>query len=440
MESIFNNKTDCNEALFDFIRRSPTAFHAARAVAEQLEKSGYTRLNEGGQWPLKENGRYFTVRGQSSVIAFRMPGSAGRGFKIAAAHTDFPAFKIKTAPEMRVCDSYVTLNTEKYGGLIHYSWLDRPLGAAGRLVVAKDGALSSVLVDTDCDVALIPSLAIHMNKAVNEEAKFKLQTDMIPLYGMCGDAARFDDLLAEAAGVSREDVLSGDVFLYVRQNQSVWGADGAFISSPRLDNLQGVFSALNGFLLSEAGGAAADVFCAFDNEEVGSMTMQGAASSFLDDTLRRIAQACAVPYAQMLYNSFMVSADNVHALHPNHTESADPVNRPLLNKGVVIKQSAARKYATDAVSEAVVKTIMEKAGVPYQYYVNNSDIPGGSTLGAVATARVGVVCADIGLAQLAMHAAYETAGAADTAHMIRACKAFYGCVFERLSDTQYRVG
>jgi aspartyl aminopeptidase len=340
---------------------------------------------------------------------------------------------------MRVCDSYVTLNTEKYGGLIHYSWLDRPLGAAGRLVVREDGALASVLVDTGRDVALIPSLAIHMNKSVNEEASFKLQSDMLPLFGMCGGDGRLGAMLAEAAGVKAEDIAGGDVFLYVRQNQSVWGEGGAFISSPRLDNLQGVFCALNGFLRAQKNGAQADVFCAFDHEEVGSMTMQGAASSFMDDTLRRIAQESAVPYAQMLYGSVMLSIDNVHALHPNHTQSADPVNRPLLNKGVVIKQSAARKYATDAVSEAVVKAVMENAGVPYQHYANHSDLAGGSTLGAVATARVGVECADIGLAQLAMHSAYESAGSADTAHMIRACTAFYESALERLSDTRYRV-
>jgi aspartyl aminopeptidase len=393
----------------------------------------------GGQWQLEKGGHYFTMRGESSVIAFDMPKSEAYSFKIIAAHTDFPSFKIKTAPEMRVCDSYVTLNTEKYGGLIHYSWLDRPLGAAGRLVVRKDGALISVLADTDRDIALIPSLAIHMNKSVNEEASFKLQSDMLPLFGMCGGAGRFDDMLAEAAGVEKEDIAGAEIFLYVRQNQSVWGESGAFISSPRLDNLQGVFCALNGFLQAEENGAQVNVFCAFDHEEVGSMTMQGAASSFMEDTLRRIAQACAVPYAQMLYGSFMLSADNVHALHPNHTQSADPVNRPLLNNGVVIKQSAARKYATDAVSEAVVKAVMEKAGVPYQYYANNSDIAGGSTLGAVATARVGVECADIGLAQLAMHSAYESAGSADTAYMIRACQVFYESAIERLSDTRCRV-
>jgi aspartyl aminopeptidase len=265
---------------------------------------------------------------------------------------------------MRVCDSYVTLNTEKYGGLIHYSWLDRPLGAAGRLVVRKDGALISVLADTDRDIALIPSLAIHMNKSVNEEASFKTSVRYAPAVR---HVRRRRPLRRHACGsgrVEKEDIAGADIFLYVRQNQSVWGESGAFISSPRLDNLQGVFCALNGFLQAEENGAQVNVFCAFDHEEVGSMTMQGAASSFMEDTLRRIAQACAVPYAQMLYGSFMLSADNVHALHPNHTQSADPVNRPLLNNGVVIKQSAARKYATDAVSEAVVKAVMEKAACP----------------------------------------------------------------------------
>lgn len=428
-----------NEELFSFIRQCPTAFHCARAAVKLLEEAGFQRLSEGGDWKIEKKGRYFTVRNDSSVIAFRIPDFEISCFKITAAHTDFPAFKVKTSPEMRICDSYVTLNTEKYGGLMHYSWLDRPLGAAGRLIVKNGCMLQSVLVDTACDIALIPSLAIHMNKTVNDGAMFKLQTDMIPLFGMCGDSERFDEVLAGAAGVAKEDIAGGDVFLYARQNQSAWGKDGAFISSPRLDNLQGVFCALQGFLLSEGRGGGADVFCAFDNEEVGSMTKQGAASSFLDDTLRRISGVCKKSYERLLYASFMVSADNVHALHPNHTESADPVNRPLLNKGVVIKQNAAQKYATDAVSEAVMKTVMENAGVPYQYYVNNSDIPGGSTLGSIATARVCINCVDIGLAQLAMHSAYETGGAKDSAHMIGACKALYDSDILRESDTAYRV-
>lgn len=444
---MLENKTEYKETvrkLFSFIEESPSPYHAVDTMRKHLEEAGYQRLLESETWQLKAGGKYYVIRSGSSIIAFRIPGKNYQGFQIVASHSDSPSFKIKSNPEMNVEEHYVKLNVEKYGGMICSSWLDRPLSVAGRLVVKENGKLITKLVNVDRDMVLIPNLAIHMNREANKGYDYNIQKDMLPLYG-CGKAkGSFLRQIAEAAGVKENTILASDLFLYNRMKGSIWGADEEFISSPKLDDLQCAFSSMEAFLQSDSGCDASafcdaeddtaekcgsiPVHCVFDNEEVGSGTKQGAASTFLADTLIRINAAMGrdeAGYRQSIANSFMLSADNAHGVHPNHTDKACPTNRPYPGEGVVIKYSANQKYTTDAVSAAIFKEICQRADVPYQIYLNRSDILGGSTLGNISATQVPVNTVDIGLAQLAMHSSYETGSVKDTSDMIRAMKAFF---------------
>ena len=423
------------EQLFDFLAASPSCYHAVRAISDRLTTDGYTQLREQDAWTLVPGGKYFTTRNGSSLIAFRVPEGAPAGFLMAAAHTDSPTFKIKHNPEKKA-GPYVQLTTEKYGGMLMNTWFDRPLSIAGRVVAAKDGKLQTVLVDLDRDLAVIPSVAIHMNRAANDGFKLLANIDTLPLYGMQESAGSFRAIIAQAAGVSESEILGEDLSLYVRTRGTRFGAKNEFILAPRLDDLGCVFGLLEGFLAADASGSV-PVFCAFDNEEVGSETKQGAASSLLSDTLRRIALALGIGeegYLRMLAQSFLVSADNAHAVHPNHPEYADPLNCPKLNGGVVIKFNANQRYTTDGVSCALFTAVCREANAPVQVYANRSDIPGGSTLGSIATAKVSVPSVDIGLAQLAMHASVETAGAEDLDALVRAMTVYYGKTLQRTGD------
>ena len=423
------------EQLFDFLAASPSCYHAVRAISDRLITDGYTQLREQDAWTLVPGGKYFTTRNGSSLIAFRVPEGAPAGFLMAAAHTDSPTFKIKHNPEKKA-GPYVQLTTEKYGGMLMNTWFDRPLSIAGRVVAAKDGKLQTVLVDLDRDLAVIPSVAIHMNRAANDGFKLLANVDTLPLYGMQDSAGSFRAIIAQAAGVSESEILGEDLSLYVRTRGTVFGAKSEFILAPRLDDLGCVFGLLEGFLAAGASGSV-PVFCAFDNEEVGSETKQGAASSLLSDTLRRIALALGIGeegYLRLLAQSFLVSADNAHAVHPNHPEYADPLNCPKLNGGVVIKFNANQRYTTDGVSCALFTAVCREAKAPVQVYANRSDIPGGSTLGSIATAKVSVPSVDIGLAQLAMHASVETAGAEDLDGLVRAMTVYYGKTLRRNGD------
>ena len=307
------------EQLFDFLAASPSCYHAVQALAERLERNGYAQLREQDAWALTPGGKYFVTRNGSSLLSFRIPQSAPAGFLMAAAHTDSPTFKIKHNPEKK-SGPYVQLSTEKYGGMLMGTWFDRPLSVAGRVVTAKDGKLETKLVDVDRDLAVIPSVAIHMNRAANDGFKFMANIDTLPLYGMQESSGSFRSVVAKAAGVQEDEVLGEDLSLYVRTRGTCLGAKNEFILAPRLDDLGCVFALLEGFLAAKASGSV-PVFCAFDNEEVGSETKQGAASSLLSDTLRRIALALGLNeegYLRMLAQSFLVSADNAHAVHPNH--------------------------------------------------------------------------------------------------------------------------
>lgn len=421
-----------NRELFAFISESPTAWHTAESAAKRLAGAGYTELFETGEWKLRFGEGYFVRRNGSSLIAFKLPESSPRGFMIMAGHGDSPCFKLKGGPEVKAAGVYRQLNVERYGGMLLSTWLDRPLSLAGRVVVKKGEKLVSRLVNIDRDLLLIPNLAIHMDRSANEGKKLDPNTDMLPLAGLM-EGREIQALVAEAAGEAEEAVMAEDLFVYSRTPGTVWGGEMEFVSAPRLDDLQCVYACLRGFLKARKT-ESVPVFCVFDNEEVGSATKQGADSSFLADVLYRAWTDSGMPepgYCRALAESFMVSADNAHAVHPNHPEFADRNDRPVMNGGVVIKHNANQKYTTDAVSAAVFTEICRRAGVPVQSYTNRADIAGGSTLGNISSAHVSIDTVDVGLAQLAMHSAYETAGALDTAYLARAAEMFYSSSLRR---------
>lgn len=413
------------QELLDFIMRCKSPFHVVKEAGDLLNENGYTKLEETKEWSLVPGGKYYVTRNESSVIAFQIPESAFSSYQIIASHSDCPTFKVKGEDPFVTDGHYTRLNVEGYGGMIRSPWFDRPLSLAGRMVVRDGNSVKSVLVDAGRDLVTIPNLPIHLNRDINNGIKYSVQTDMLPILGDETAKDHFYELFLP--DTAKEDILSMELYLYNRVEGSIWGASKEFLSSGRLDDLQSAFGSLKGFLAAKATGQV-NVCAIFDNEEVGSLTKQGADSSSLTETLQHINAACGkdtIAYHRDLAGSFMVSADNAHAFHPAHAEKYDPKSRVYMNGGVVIKQSANQKYTTDAVSEAVTKMICEKAGVPCQVFANHADIPGGSTLGAILNSLVSVTSVDIGMAQLAMHSPYETAGAKDTAYLVQFAKTFY---------------
>lgn len=408
--------------MLDFIAASPSCFHAVANISAELNKNGYTELFEGEAWEIKKGGKYFVTRNKSSIIAFAVGEKVDAPkFMVCASHSDSPTFKIKDTPELE--GVYTRINTERYGGMILDSWLDRPLSVAGRVMVKTDSGVTMKLVNIDRDLLLIPHVAIHMDNP-NEGKKYNPATDMVPLYGSASAKGSFMKGIAEAAGVSITDILSHELFLYCRQPYSVWGAANEYVSSPKLDDLECAYSSLAAMCEAESCGAVRVMFVA-DNEEVGSSTKQGAGSTFLRDTLSRICDALGGDIRIAAAQSMMLSADNAHAVHPNNPALADPTHRPEMNKGIVMKYNASQLYTTDAVSAAVFREICARADVPVQVFANRSDMRGGSTLGNISNSQVSMSAVDIGLAQLAMHSAYETAGANDVTYMVAAMKKFY---------------
>lgn len=418
---------ETTEKLLDFIEKSPTAFQAVDEMQKRLTENGFEVLSEKEYWKLVPGGKYLVTRNNSALIAFCIPEKESRVFHIMASHSDSPSFKIKENPEIKVDNSYVKLNVEKYGGMLMAPWFDRPLSVAGRVIICRNDGLEEKLVDIKRDLVMIPNLAIHMNREANNGVAYNLQKDLQPLFAAGNTDRTLLEIIAEQTGVKKEDIISHDLFLYNRMLGTIWGADKEFVSSARLDDLQCAFASMEGLLRAQNHGSIA-VHCVMDNEEVGSGTKQGAASTFLKDTLLRINMGLGRTYEEYLMTlagSFMVSADNAHALHPNYTDKTDPTNHPVLNKGIVIKFNANQKYCTDAVSAAIFKELCTKAGVPYQTFVNRSDIAGGSTLGNISNTQVPMNTVDIGLPQLAMHSPYETAGVKDTEYLVRAAEELF---------------
>ena len=407
-----------------FLDASHSHCHALAYLRDMLEGEGYVLLPERAEWELTPGGKYYAQRGGTALAAFRLPEEPAIGFLMSASHCDRPCFQVKENFELN--GAYLRLAVERYGGQILHTWLDRPLSIAGRVTVETETGVESRLVDIDRDLLLIPSVAIHMNRQVNDGYKWNPAVDMLPLLGGKDAAGK---LLAELEQQAGGRILGHDLYLYIRQRSSVWGMEQEFISSAALDDLECVWGCTRGFLKA-APSEMVPVLCVFDSEEVGSGSVQGAGSTLLTDVLERICHGLGWNLKRMLAQSFMVSADNAHALHPNHPELADPTNAPVLGGGVVIKRSASLSYCTDGVSEAVFRKICEKAGVNTQSYRNRADIPGGSTLGRISLAHVSVPTVDIGLAQLAMHSCYETAAVSDAADLVTAMTAYYGTTLE----------
>ena len=403
------------QELFDFIQQSPSCFHVIENVKKQLTEQGFEELCENKNWQIKEGGKYFVTRNLSSVIAFKVPTKDFKSFHIVASHSDSPTFKIKDHPEQMVKGKYVQLNTERYGGMIYSTWFDRPLSIAGRALVKTETGVATKLLNIDRDLLVIPNLAVHMDRTVNDGMKYNPQVNLLPLYGDAASKDTFNKLVAEACGTAEENIISTDLFLYNRTAPTVWGAHNEYMSCAKLDDLECAFSSLKAFLKGE-NSQSISVCAIFDNEEVGSSTKQGANSTFMYDILHRINENLGrteEQYHTAVASSFMLSADNAHALHPNHPAISDPTNPVYLNEGIVIKHNANQKYTTDAVSSAIFQKMCEEKNVPYQHFVNRSDVAGGSTLGNIANTHVSLNTVDIGMAQLAMHSSYETAGVLD---------------------------
>ncbi len=408
-------------ALTEFLKTSYTAYHACKNAKEFLLENGFQQLYEDDDWAICEEGKYFVERDGSSLIAFTVGLLDDFRYKIVASHTDSPALKLKENPFSQ-SGAYVTLNVEKYGGGIWYSFFDRPLKIAGRAVTNKNGTLQAELVTSSYQVT-IPSVAIHMNRTVNDSFGVNPQIDLQPLYSLKDEPVSLDDLILDEEAT----LVSHDLFVVNADMPYSFGKNDEFFASPRLDNLANVFASLEALVNGEDRSGIC-IAAMLDNEEVGSLTAQGADGDFLETVMKRIAYSLRLDeneYYKTLASSFLLSADNAHALHPNHPEKSDPTNKTLLGGGIVIKSHANKAYTTDALSSAIIKTIWDNAGVSYQAFFNRSDMQSGSTLGAASTRHVSMKAADIGIAQLAMHSACESFAKADYLEMKKGLTAFF---------------
>lgn len=416
-----------SEELIEFVDGNPSQFHVIENLRKAYRAAGFKELKEAERFELKKGESYYVTRNDSALIAFRLPKTDYKSFHITAAHSDSPTFRIKANPELTEEKSLIKLNTEKYGGMLMAPWFDRPLGIAGRVLVKNGKKVETRLLHIDRNLVMIPNLAIHMNRQVNEGYNYNAQKDTLPIFAEVESELNLNDVVAKELGVKKEDILDSDLFLTNRVKGTLWGANNEFIAAGKLDDEQCVFAGYKAITESKAKNSIL-VAAVFDNEEVGSGTKQGAAGTFLYDVLTRVNRALQndeEKYHMALAKSLMLSADNAHSVHPNYTEKACPSNRPMVNKGIVIKYSANQKYTTDAVSGAAFRAILEEAKIPYQVFTNRSDILGGSTLGNISTSQVSISSVDIGVAQWAMHSPYESGGVKDTYYMIEGMKAFY---------------
>ena len=419
--------------LKEFLDGAHSVYHAVEGLVWQLEAAGYAPLYESEGWSLVPGGKYYVTRGDSALIAFRVPTCEPAGFMMTASHSDRPTFKVKENGVLK--GKYTRLAVERYGGMLMAPWLDRPLSIAGRVTVQTEEGIETRLVDIDRDLLMIPNVAIHMNRAANDGYKWNPAVDMLPLMATEAAQTQLWELLEEQAGGK---ILGHDLYLYVTEPARVWGLEEEFISAPALDDLASAWCCTKGFLNARES-SAISVLCVFDSEEVGSMSNQGAGADLLSATLKRICAALELPYEQLLASSMLVSADNAHALHPNHPELSDEKNAPVVGGGPVIKFNANMRYTTDGVSAALLRQAAEYAGVPLQTYCNRADIVGGSTLGNISLGQVSVLSVDMGLPQLAMHSCYETCGVHDVTDCLELMTAFYSCTLERIGDNIYNL-
>ena len=412
------------KALMDFLDGAHSVFHAVAGLEKVLVENGYTCLQEQAAWELVPGGKYYVTRGGSAVIAFRVPENVCRGFLLSASHADRPTFKVKENGEQ--AGAYTQLLVERYGGMLMAPWLDRPLSIAGRVLVETENGVESKLVDLDRDLLLIPNVAIHMNRKANDGYAYNPAVDLLPLLGGKDAKGKLEQMLEQAAGGK---VLGHDLYLYVREKARVWGVEEEYLSAQGIDDLECAWCCTQGFLKATPG-SSMPVLCVFDSEEVGSSSLQGAASDLLESVLRRICAALQLDYHRALAQSMMVSADNAHAIHPNYPEYADAANAPVMGKGIVLKYNANQRYTTDGVTAALFRKVCQKVDAPVQTYYNRADLPGGSTLGNISLSHVSVPSVDIGLPQLAMHSCYETAAVQDALYLEEAMAAYYSSTLE----------
>ncbi|MCG8578764.1 MAG: M18 family aminopeptidase [Bacteroidales bacterium] len=423
------------EELIEFIHQSPTAFHVVENTAKELEAQGYEYLDITSSWNINKGGKYYTTKSGSALFAFQIgtDETENIGLKLVSAHSDSPGFKIKPQPEMLVDNKYLKLNTEVYGGPILMSWLDRPLSLAGRVLLKGDDALNPKhqLIDFRKPLLIIPSVAIHLNRSVNDGIELNKQVDMLPLMTIVKDTLEKENyllkLIADELKVKTDDILDFDLFVYEYEKGCLVGPEQEFISSPKLDDLAMVHAGLKALLASN-NPASTNILCVFDNEEVGSVTKQGAGSPVLRNIIERIMEKLGKSqedYQRTIYKSFMISADMAHSVHPNHPEKHDPVLHPLMNAGPVIKIHANQKYTTDGESGAIFESICKQADVPVQKFVNRSDMVGGSTLGNVSTGKIDIRTVDIGNPMLGMHSVRELGGTNDHTYVMKAFETFY---------------
>ncbi len=414
-----------NENLMSFINKTPNAYYCVANLRQKLKENGYEELYENELWfNLQENGKYFVIRNDSSLIAFQIPPKKDMvGFNIVCAHADSPSFAIK--PNADIFENgYMKLNLSGYGSMINYTWMDRPLSLAGRVVTLKDGIYTKEILNIDKDLLVIPSQAFHMNLEVNKKNELNHQVDMLPIISLSNEK-KLENIIKENLTKSGKDtatICDYDLYVYNRDKAKYVGLNDIFILAPRLDDLASLFPTFTSFIESNNPNSI-NVACAFNNEEIGNLTCQGADSTFLLDVLTRITEALDINLLVALDNTFIVSADNAHAIHPNAGQKSDPTNKVALNKGVVIKHHI--NYTTDAVTSSLFKGICEHAKVPYQDFACRSDRKCGKTLGGISQSHVSVNSVDIGIPQLAMHSANETIGSKDVLYMYRALLEFY---------------
>jgi aspartyl aminopeptidase len=423
------------QELLDFINKSKTAFQSAYEIKCVLDNQGYSEIKEEDKWDLKKGGKYYVIKNNSALIAFEIgSGEIEKdGFRLIGAHTDSPGFRIKPNPEMQVEGHYLKLNTEVYGGPILSTWFDRPLSIAGRVTLKGENPFEPKvqLIDINKPILIIPNLAIHMNRNINDGYEFNKQKDTLPLLTIVEDKLEKDkyliNLICETLKVDANHILDFDLFLYEYAEGMLIGSNNEFISCGRLDDLWMVFAGLKALISSNEINAT-KVLVALDNEEIGSLTSQGANSSILQNILERITLGLykeREDFKRALSNSVMISADLAHALHPNYTEKCDPTNKPLLGNGPVLKIAAGGSYSTDSYASAVFKGICEKAKVPCQVFVNRSDLRGGTTIGPITASKLNIPVIDMGAPVLSMHSIRELATVKDNEYTIKAFTEFF---------------
>ena len=421
--------------LIDFIYESPTAFHAIETSEELLKVNGFKKLEATEKWNIEKGGKYYTTKNSSAIVAFTVNTDdlTKDGFRMIGSHSDSPSFRVKPNPEMEVEKTYLKLNTECYGGPILNTWLDRPLAIAGRVILKGDNILKPVetLVNINRPVCIIPNLAIHMNRSINEGVALNKQKDMLPFVGLLNETLEKDNFLlntvANELGRKSEEILDFDLFLYEYEKGSLIGVNEELISSGRLDNLAMSHASLHALINAEAK-SGVNMTVVFDNEEVGSSTKQGADSNMLINILERISLCLGQDredFLRSLYSSFIISADLAHAVHPNVTEKHDPTNRPVMGRGPVIKINANQAYTSDSYSISIYKTICKEAGVNYQEFVNRSDERGGSTIGPISSTHIDIPSVDVGSPILAMHSIRELGCVEDHMDIYKTFKKFY---------------